>query len=187
MERRYTLEGGGSLTVQADGLRAVLTAERASDSRGLYKAYLRGLTGRALLGTLVPENGRLRIRRTLTLDALERQGAWPPVGGEQELAFAFGGEKAPDGWCWMDPERLTFGEEALRAMAVRQGRMLFRRVDGGFQLAYPVSCCRGSSAWPGRWHWRGSAMCAFASTGRAGQSSRVGAAVRVFVDRPAAL
>lgn len=29
MERQYTLEGGGSLTVQADGLRAVLTAERA--------------------------------------------------------------------------------------------------------------------------------------------------------------
>lgn len=142
MERQYTLEGGGSLTVQADGLRAVLTAERAADSRGLYKAYLRGPTGRALLGTLAPENGQLRIRRTLTLDALERQGAWPPVGGELVLAFAFGGEKAPDGWCWMDPERLTFGEEALLAMAVRQGRMLFRRVDGGFQLAYPFSCAR---------------------------------------------
>lgn len=142
MERRYTLEGGGSLTVQADGLRAVLTAERASDSRGLYKAYLRGPTGRALLGTLVPENGQLRIRRTLTLDALERQGAWPPVGGELELAFAFGGEKAPDGWQWRDPAGLTFGEEALRAMAVRQGRALYQPADGGFRLAYPFSCDR---------------------------------------------
>ena len=97
MERRYTLEAGGSLAVQADGLRAVLTAERASDSRGLYKAYLRGPTGRAPLGTLAPENGQLRIRRTLTLDALERQGAWPPVGGELELAFAFGGRRRQTG------------------------------------------------------------------------------------------
>lgn len=142
MERRYTLEGGGSLTVRADELRAVLTAERASDSRGLYKAYLRGPTGRALLGTLAPENGQLRVRRTLTLDTLERQGAWPPVGGELELAFAFGREKAPSGWSWTEPEKLTFGEETLRAMAVRQGRALFQPMDGGFRLAYSFSCAR---------------------------------------------
>ena len=86
MERQYRLEGGGSLTVRADGLRAAVEAERPADGRGLYKAYLRGPSGRALLGTLAPEGGRLRIRRTLTLDVLEREltgiDAWSrPRGG----------------------------------------------------------------------------------------------------------
>lgn len=103
MEWRYALEGGGSLTVEEAGLRAVLTAERPEDGRGLYKAYLRGPSGRALLGTLAPEGGRLRVRRTLTLDDLKRQGAWPPVGGEAELAFSFGRDRAPAGWRWTDP------------------------------------------------------------------------------------
>ena len=142
MERQYRLEGGGSLTVRADGLRAVLEAERPADGRGLYKAYLRGPSGRVLLGTLAPEGARLRIRRTLTLDALERQGGWPPVGGELELAFSFGGEKTPDGWRRADPDRLSFGEPALQAMAVRQGDALCRENGAGFTLACPFSCDR---------------------------------------------
>lgn len=142
MEWRYALEGGGSLTVEEAGLRAVLTAERPEDGRGLYKAYLRGPAGRALLGTLAPEGGRLRVRRTLTLDDLKRQGAWPPVGGEVELAFAFDRDRAPAGWRWTDPGALSFGEEALRAMAVRQGKVLLRAEGGGFLLACPFSCAR---------------------------------------------
>ena len=62
MERQYRLEGGGSLTVRADSLRAAVEAEHPADGRGLYKAYLRGPAGRALLGTLAPEGGRLRIK-----------------------------------------------------------------------------------------------------------------------------
>ena len=142
MERQYRLEGGGSLTVRADGPRAAVEAERPPDGRGLYKAYLRGPSGRALLGTLSPEGGRLRIRRTLTLDALKRQGAWPPVGGELELAFSFGGEGIPAGWRRVDPGWLSFGEEALRAMAVRAGSALCREEGEGFTLAWPFSCTR---------------------------------------------
>lgn len=142
MEWRYALEGGGSLTVEEAGLRAVLTAERPEDGRGLYKAYLRGPSGRALLGTLAPEGGRLRIRRTLTLDDLKRQGAWPPVGGEAELAFSFGRDRAPAGWRWTDPAGLRFGEEALQAMAVRQGRVLLCSEGEGFLLACPFSCAQ---------------------------------------------
>ena len=142
MERQYRLEGDGSLSVRADGLRAVVEAQRPSDGRGLYKAYLLGPSGRTLLGTLAPEGGRLWVRRTLTLDALKRQGAWPPVGGELELAFVFGAEKAPAGWQWRAPEGLTFGEEYLRAMVVRQGRALFQPSGEGFRLAYPFSCAR---------------------------------------------
>ena len=142
MERQYRWGGGGSLPVRADGLRAAVEAERPADGRGLYKAYLRGPSGRALLGTLAPEGGRLRIRRTLTLDALERQGAWPPAGGEVELAFSFGGEGTPAGWRRVDPGRLSFGEKALRAMAVRAGSALCREEGEGFTLAWPFSCAR---------------------------------------------
>ena len=142
MERQYALEGGGRLTVQEKGLRAVLTAERPADGRGLYKAYLRGPAGRALLGTLAPEGERLQVRRTLTLDDLKRQGAWPPVGAELELAFPFEREEAPAGWRWARLEQLRFGEEALRAMALRQKRGLFRPEEGGFLLAWAFSCAR---------------------------------------------
>ena len=117
MERHYRLTDGGSLTVRADELRAVAEVRRAEDGRGLYKAYLRGPSGRALLGTLAPEAGELRIRRTLTLDSLKRQGAWPPVGGETELAFHF-------------------------AAAPPQGETLCRAEGAGFALAYPFSCAR---------------------------------------------
>lgn len=142
MERRYALEGGGSLLIQEDGLRAMIKAERPMDNRGLYKAYLRGPSGRALLGTLAPENGRLCVKRTLTLDTLKQQGAWPPTGGELDLTFSFGRETSPAGWRWMEPEGLTFGEESLRSMAIRQGRALFRPAGDGFLLAYPFSCAR---------------------------------------------
>ena len=141
MERHYRLTDGGSLTVRADELRAVAEVRRAEDGRGLYKAYLRGPSGRALLGTLAPEAGELRIRRTLTLDSLKRQGAWPPVGGETELAFPFAAAP-PQGWRQVDPGSLSFGEEVLRSMAVRQGETLFRAEGAGFALAYPFSCAR---------------------------------------------
>lgn len=142
MERRFTLDGGGSLTVQEEGLRAVMTAERPVDGKGLYKAYLRGPAGRALLGTLAPEGGRLVVKRRLTVDGLKRQGAWPPVGGEVELAFPFETGQPPQGWNWTEPGELSFGEPLLARMAARQGRVLCRRMGEGFALAYPFSCGR---------------------------------------------
>lgn len=142
MERRFELAGGGSLTVREEGLRAVLTAERPADGRGLYKAYLRGPAGRALLGTLAPEGRLLRVRRILSLDELRRRGAWPPVGGEAELAFSFGTDRPPRGWRWAEPAELTFGEAALAGMVAEQGRVLCREAGEGFLLAYPFSCAR---------------------------------------------
>ncbi len=142
VERRFALEGGGSLTVREAGLRAVAAAERPADGRGLYKAYLVGPSGRALLGTLAPEAGRLRVRRTLSLDDLRRQGAWPPVGGAVELAFSFGRDPPPPGWGWREPAELTFGEGLLERMVSEGGQVLCRRSGAGFALAYPFSCAR---------------------------------------------
>lgn len=82
MEQRFALDGGvGALSVREEGPRASIAAERPDDGRGLYKAYLRGRGGSVLLGTMTPENGRLLVRRTFSLDELRRRGAWPVLGG----------------------------------------------------------------------------------------------------------
>lgn len=140
MERRFTLEGGGALTVREEGLRAVLAAQRPDDGRGLYRAYLLGPEGRALLGTMAPEGKILVIRRTLSLDELRRQGAWPPCGGRAELSFSFTGNAATEGWRWADPAALPFRDGELRRAASRLGRTLYRQEGEGFALACPFSC-----------------------------------------------
>ena len=74
---KLELDGGGSLTWQEDALRVRLEVRRADDGQGLYKACISGQNGELPLGTLLPEQGGLVLRRTLTLDALRRQGCWP--------------------------------------------------------------------------------------------------------------
>ena len=90
---RFSLDGGrGWLTVREENGRARIEAELPDDRRGLYKGWLLGAHGRALAGTFVPEGGALKLRRTLSLDELRRQGAWPPAG-----AAAGGGCRAAAG------------------------------------------------------------------------------------------
>ena len=86
---KLELDGGGSLTWQEDALRVRLEVRRADDGQGLYKACISGQNGELPLGTLLPEQGGLVLRRTLTLDALRRQGCWPITGGRCALAFSF--------------------------------------------------------------------------------------------------
>lgn len=140
MEQRFALEGGGTLTVQENGLRAVVTARRPNDGKGLYRAYLQGPEARVLLGTMSPEGGSLSVQRALSLDELRRQGVWPPRGGSAELSFSFSIPDAPPGWRWCDPSALDFQEAELQKAAARLGRTLCRREGEGFSLAYPFSC-----------------------------------------------
>ena len=174
MERRFTLEGGGALTVREEGLRAVLAAQRPDDGRGLYRAYLLGPEGGpALLGTMAPEGKILVIRRTISLDELRRQGAWPPCGGRAELSFSFTGNAATEGWRWADPAALPFRDGELRRAASRLGRTLYRQEGEGFALACPFSCrepfpSRTSSVWRSRRSWRDGGMSSSASTPWAG-------------------
>lgn len=52
---RFSLAGGqGWLTVEESGGRARCAAELPEDGKGLYKGYLCGTGGRALLGTFLP-------------------------------------------------------------------------------------------------------------------------------------
>lgn len=133
MERRVTLE------VKEKGLRAVLTATRPDDGRGLYKAWVLGPTGRMLLGTMAPESGGLSIRRSISLAELNRCGAWPALGAEAELAFSFGAGGLPPGWRAAEGAELHFADGSLGAQVrALSGAMLYTD-RGGFFLAAPWS------------------------------------------------
>ncbi len=87
---------------------------------------------------MTPENGRLLVRRTFSLDELRRRGAWPVLGGAAELAFSFRGEETPpQGWVWEEGDGLELGERTLRQSASRLGRILCRREGEELTLACP--------------------------------------------------
>ena len=145
---RFSLDGGrGWLTVREEGGRARIAAELPDDRRGLYKAWLLGEWGRALAGTFLPEGGVLKLHRTLSLDELRRQGAWPPTGALAELAFSAGaadgeaGSAPPAGWRW-EPHPAGLLGEPLLARAAGERRALFRQEAEGFSLAYPFDPAR---------------------------------------------
>jgi len=137
----WSFEGqNGAVTVHQEGDRAVCRAIRTADSGGLYKAWLLGAGGKVLLGTLIPEGGALRLRRVMEIASLERQGVWPPVGGEVTLAYPFVPEAPlPPEWRWTDcPQRLLEDPMLSRCLwGVR--RALLRRDMEGFLLAFPWS------------------------------------------------
>ena len=85
-----------------------------------------------LLGTLVPERGRLYLRRTLPRTELERGQVWPVVGGETVLAFAFAREG--QWYCEGRPGRLVQDPVVRRQLS---GPMLCSRDEEGFRLAVP--------------------------------------------------
>lgn len=139
MERRFSLmEGRGWLTVRDVQGRAECKGELPDDKRGLYKGWLTGAGGRSLLGTFVPEGSALRLSRTVSVAELERQGAWPPTGGEAVLAYSFQKEQrerpVPSGWIRVpDPARLM--GEPLLARALGNAKALLRKDSQGFLLA----------------------------------------------------
>ena len=70
----WNMEGGGTLSLEEEGLRVHLRAVCPDDGRGLYKVWVRGRGGSLLLGTLTPENGRLALSRTLSRSTLGQAG-----------------------------------------------------------------------------------------------------------------
>lgn len=138
----WSFEGpGGVVTVRQEGDRAVCQAMRPHDDKGLYKAWLRGAGEKILLGTLIPEGGALRLRRIMEVEALERQGAWPPMGGEIVMAYSFSSESAPPPpWCWTDCPRRLLEDPTLSRCLQGVRRALLNRDIEGFFLAFPWSC-----------------------------------------------
>ena len=127
----------GAVTVRQEGERAICQAIRGPDGRGLYKAWLQGKKGRFLLGTLIPEGGALRLRRSVPVAQIERQGAWPPVGAEIVMAYPFPDNRPPEGWQWEDCPARLLGDSLLAQSASHLKRALTRKDEQGFFLAIP--------------------------------------------------
>lgn len=129
------------MTVRQDGRRAVCQAIRPASRGGLYKAWLLGQKGeRFLLGTLIPEGGALRLRRTLEIAPLERQEIWPPAGAVIEMAYAFSEEAPPPAhWCWTDCPGRLLEDKGLSRILGGVRRALLKRDGEGFWLAFPYS------------------------------------------------
>jgi len=107
------------------GPRAVIEVWRENDGQGLYKGWLVGQSGRCLLGTLAPEDGRLFLRRTLSIDSLRRQGVWPVCRVEEEQVCSF------------DQPELNWSDEVLRQCACRLPPHTLRREGDGVVLSFP--------------------------------------------------
>ena len=89
MEERLPLyEKGvstGILLRREEGLHTAFSAE-CSQGQGMRKLWLCGETGeRLLLGTLLPEEGRWRLRRRLSRSELQRRSLAGAVWGELVL------------------------------------------------------------------------------------------------------
>ena len=116
--------------------------------------------GKLLLGTLAPEGGVLRLRRTLSVGTLEQAGCWPQFWAEAPLAFPFAVQEGGSWYCEQHPERLV---EDLVLKGQVTGPMLCRRDRDGLSLAAPfrpdapaplsaLLCLARVERWNGRPH-----------------------------------
>lgn len=135
----------GVVTVRQEGEQALCQAMGPLEGHGLYKAWLRGTGGKVLLGTLIPEGGALRLRRTLPLSQLKSQGIWPPMGAEVVQSPSCTQPTVPPGWQWTDCPGRLLGERALSRSLQGVSRALLHRTRERFYLAFP---CRPAEPFP---------------------------------------
>lgn len=139
MEWSFTCQNG-AVTVRQDGGRAICQAISRAGESGIYKAWLQGEGGRALLGTLIPEGGALRLHRSMEIRQLMSQGVWPPTGANIDMAYAFTPEaQPPHGWSWTNCPGQLMEERVLREVLRSTRRGLLCRDLEGFCLAFPYS------------------------------------------------
>lgn len=138
MEYKLTPSGGGSLRFYEESGKIFFEAVRPDDKLGLYKLRICG-RGKCLeLGTFLPEQGTLRLRRTVLMERLAAEGCWPVTSAEVLLAVPFVNDRLPDGWTQEEaPSRLLRGDKLLERSAAEFQHALVHRGPGVFRLAFP--------------------------------------------------
>lgn len=137
----------GTLTCQVRLDRADIELEVRPDRPGLYRGSLTGPAGQWDLGLLLPENGRLGLRRTLAVSGLEKAGCWPVTGAKIRMTHPFGGgaePAAPPGWRQTADPSACFPRDPVLARAAGEtaGWLLCRGTDGSLSLAAPWAPAR---------------------------------------------
>lgn len=137
MEQRFPMENG-QLTCRESGGRVEAVIEARPPDRGLYHGFLVGPGGTCDLGTLMPEGGSLRLRRTLSAAYLRQKGCWPILGGQLRQTYSFA-QTPHRGWRETGDLAALFPRDPLlaRAAAQRNRGLLRRHPEGGFSLAFP--------------------------------------------------
>ena len=141
MTQQLSFEGGGQLEWTQEGSMIRLTARRPEDGAGLYKVWLHGSDGTCLLGTLIPEDGQLILKRTLSRDWLKQVGCWPVVSVSCVMSFTFtdvDNTEFYSPWHWDHHPGRLFSDPVLSEAASAWGSMLMREGNHGFQLAIPA-------------------------------------------------
>lgn len=143
MGELWPLEGGGTLRVREEGPWVYLEAMCPDDGRGLYKVWCLGAGGEFLLGTLVPQENRLRLERRVSKQTLQQAGAWPLTGGKTVMVYSFTvKETLQDVWHEEpNPERFC-ADPVVRACLRGASGLLSREKAGIRQLAAPFSFCK---------------------------------------------
>lgn len=144
MEKRFTMEGGGTLWIQDENGRVRLSCVHEADSSGLYKAWACGANGELLLGTLAPENGKLALHRNLSRMTFVQSGAWPVTGGRVEMMYAFADNQSQsqsknqsNEWQRERKASEYFHDPILKTAAQHCNPILKRQDNSGFSLAVP--------------------------------------------------
>lgn len=126
-------EGGllrGEIYCRSDGFRCVFSIDVPPWGSGVKKVRLVGADGKqVLLGTLIPEQGRLRLQRTMSLSSLRGAGVERPVVGEVDSGPSTGG--------WQPLRTFTCQDKEVRELICRlhQGSW---RLEGPFlEVRFP--------------------------------------------------
>jgi hypothetical protein len=140
MTHALAMQGGGTLTWEERGPYIHLTACRPLQGDDLYKVWLQGQQGEFLLGTMIPEEGQLRLARTVSRNTLQTGGCWPAVGVRcTQTAVTVHSNAHPPQSCWrwehFPAHRLT--DPVLTEAACAWGAILFRQEVDGFSFAAP--------------------------------------------------
>jgi hypothetical protein len=137
MEYTFSLENG-TMSCYENGNRADLVIRVRNEGRGLLKAWIRGENGKIELGTLMPEQNELRLRRSIPIEKLKQAGCWPIQDGGVNLIHAFSRGGLPQGWREEEkPERLFSHDPILREAARKLKGCLYYVGQEGFHLAVP--------------------------------------------------
>ena len=123
-QQRFPVEDG-AVTCRPVGDRLEVQAALPGPGEGLYRAYLRGESGKQLdLGTLLPQGNGRRLQRSLPIAELKRRGCWPVTGAGVTLSYAFersqGMNQLPKGWHKSEQAAARFPNDPVLAQAVRE-------------------------------------------------------------------
>lgn len=113
--------------VREQGTRVIIEVRKRDKGNGLYKAWAVGVTGKCLLGTLIPEEGWLTLHRTMPVDSLKIRGAWPIRRVEEELVYSFQEQLVMIQW----------EDEVLRQSTHNMPQCTMRKEGDGFTLYFP--------------------------------------------------